>query len=132
MAGCDAALIATPSSELREVLGRMRASGFEQPVIWACKGFERASGKLPHQVAAEVLGKRAACGALSGPSFALEVAQGRPTALTLAAGDAGVARRSAREPHQPTPRGYFSPAPAGLEISRARENGIANRRGSSE
>src|SRR5258708_5918541 len=85
MAGCDAALIATPSSELREVLGRMRASGFEQPVIWACKGFERASGKLPHQVAAEVLGKRAACGALSGPSFALEVAQGRPTALTLAA-----------------------------------------------
>ena len=76
MAECDAALIATPSSELREVLGRVRASRFEQPVIWACKGFEQASGKLPHQVAAEVLGKRAACGALSGPSFAWEMARG--------------------------------------------------------
>src|SRR3989442_1123467 len=54
MAECDAALIATPTSELREVLERVRASRFEQPVIWACKGFERASGKLPHQVAADV------------------------------------------------------------------------------
>src|SRR5258708_18966431 len=115
MAGCDAALIATPSSELREVLGRMRASGFEQPVIWACKGFERASGKLPHQVAAEVLGKRAACGALSGPSFALEVAQGRPTALTLAAGGRGLATRRARAMQQPTLRVEFSTHPAGGE-----------------
>src|SRR5258708_10887838 len=122
MAGCDAALIATPSSELREVLGRMRASGFEQPVIWACKGFERASGKLPHQVAAEVLGKRAACGALSGPSFALEVAQGRPTALTLAAGGARVARRWGPEPHQPPPRGCFTPDPAGLQNKRCLGN----------
>src|SRR5207245_8273918 len=43
---CDAALIATPTSELREVLGRVRSSRFEQPVIWACKGFEQSSGKL--------------------------------------------------------------------------------------
>ncbi|HYS51929.1 MAG TPA: NAD(P)H-dependent glycerol-3-phosphate dehydrogenase, partial [Burkholderiales bacterium] len=119
IAKCDAALIATPSSELREVLGRMRASRFEQPVIWACKGFEQASGRLPHQVAAEVLGKRTACGALSGPSFALEVAQGRPTALTLAAGDAAFARRWARELHHPTLRVYFSTDLAGVEISGA-------------
>ncbi len=125
IAECDAALIATPSSELREVLGRVRASRFEQPAIWACKGFEQASGKLPHQVAAEVLGERAACGALSGPSFALEVAQGRPTALTLAAGDAGFARRWARELHQPTLRVYFSTDLAGVEISGAVKNVMA-------
>jgi glycerol-3-phosphate dehydrogenase (NAD(P)+) len=125
MSECDAALIATPSSELREMLGRMRASRFEQPVIWACKGFEQASGRLPHQVAAEVLEKRVACGALSGPSFALEVAQGRPTALTLAAGDAAFARRWARELHHPTLRVYFSTDLAGVEISGAVKNVMA-------
>src|SRR5258708_13263411 len=125
MAGCDAALIATPSSELREVLGRMRASGFEQPVIWACKGFERASGKLPHQVAAEGLGKRAAGGALSGPSVALEVAQGRPTALTLAAAAARRPRRWAGEMHQPTLSGNFDTSPARLENTAALHTFIA-------
>ncbi|TMH47701.1 MAG: glycerol-3-phosphate dehydrogenase, partial [Betaproteobacteria bacterium] len=116
---CDAALIATPTSELREVLGRVRSSRLERPLIWACKGFEQASGKLPHQVAAEVLGARTACGALSGPSFALEVAQGLPTALTLAAGDAAFAKRFARELHQPMLRVYFSTDLAGVEISGA-------------
>jgi len=122
---CDAALIATPTSELREVLGRVRSSRLEQPVIWACKGFEQASGKLPHQVAAEVLGVCAACGALSGPSFALEVAQGLPTALTLAAGDAAFAKRFARELHQPVLRVYFSTDLAGVEISGAVKNVMA-------
>src|SRR5204862_8177927 len=98
----------TPTSELREVLERVRASRFEQPVIWGCKGFERASGKLPHQVAADVLGKPAACGALSGPSFAVEVAQGLPTALTLAARNAEFAKRLARELHQRARRAYLS------------------------
>jgi len=100
LAGRDLALIATPTSEMREVLGRVAASGSERAVIWACKGFEQASGKLPHEVASEVLGNHAACGALSGPSFALEVAQGQPTALTLAARDAEFAKRMARELHQ--------------------------------
>src|SRR5712691_11547902 len=95
LAGSDLILIATPTSGLREVLEHVRDSPSDPPVVWACKGLEQASGKLPHQVVAEVLGKRTACGALSGPSFALEVAQGRPTALTLAARDAGFAKRVA-------------------------------------
>jgi glycerol-3-phosphate dehydrogenase (NAD(P)+) len=125
LAGHDAILIATPTSELRNVLGRVSASLSGRPVIWACKGFEQASGKLPHQVAAEVLGKLAACGALSGPSFALEVAQGRPTALTLAAEDAEFAKRLARELHQPTLRVYFSTDLTGVEISGAVKNVMA-------
>jgi len=118
-------LVATPTAGLREVLVSVRAAGFDGPVVWACKGFEQASGKLPHQVAAEALGKGAAFGALSGPSFALEVAQGRPTALTLAAGDAGFAKRVARELHQPTLRVYFSTDLAGVEISGAAKNVMA-------
>jgi glycerol-3-phosphate dehydrogenase (NAD(P)+) len=125
LAESDVALITTPSSQLRDVLTRVRASGPARPVVWACKGFEQGSNKLPHQVAAEVIGKDAACGALSGPSFALEVAQGLPTALTLAAHDAGFAKRMARELHQLSLRVYFSSDLTGVEISGAVKNVMA-------
>ena len=125
LAQADLALVATPTSGLREVLERIRAAGFGGPVVWACKGFEQASGKLPHQVAAEVLGERHACGVLSGPSFALEVARGLPTALTLAARDTDFARRIARELHQPTLRVYYSSDVSGVEISGAVKNVMA-------
>ncbi len=125
LAGSDLALIATPTSGLREVLERVRESRSDPPVVWACKGLEQASGKLPHQVVAEALGDHAECGTLSGPSFALEVAQGRPTALTLAARDVGFAKRMARELHHPTLRVYFSTDLAGVEISGAVKNVMA-------
>jgi glycerol-3-phosphate dehydrogenase (NAD(P)+) len=123
--GQDMLLIATPTVGLREVLERISAAKFAGPVVWACKGFEQASAKLPHQVAAEVLGNRVAVGALSGPSFALEVARGLPTALTLAARDAEFAERLARELHQPTFRVYYSTDVAGVEISGAVKNVMA-------
>jgi glycerol-3-phosphate dehydrogenase (NAD(P)+) len=123
--GTELIVIATPTSQLREVLGRVRASGCDRPVIWACKGFEQSSNKLPHEVAAEILGEDATCGVLSGPSFALEVAQGRPTALTLAARDSEFARRVARELHQSMLRVYFSGDVVGVEISGAVKNVMA-------
>lgn len=124
LAQADLILVGTPTAGLRQALERVRAAGFDGPVVWACKGFEQASGKLPHQVAAEVLGARA-CGALSGPSFALEVARGLPTALTLAARDADFAKRIARELHQPTLRVYYSTDVVGVEISGAVKNVMA-------
>lgn len=125
LAESDMALVATPSSQLRDVLVRMRASRPACPVVWACKGFEQGSNKLPHQVVTEVMGSDAACGALSGPSFALEVAQGRPTALTLAARDGEFAKRMARDLHQPSLRVYFSSDLTGVEISGAVKNVMA-------
>ena len=121
----DMLLVATPTAALRAVLEKIRASKFAGPVVWACKGFEQASGKLSHQVAAEVLGARAPCGALSGPSFALEVARGLPTALTLAARDPEFAKRIARELHQPTLRVYYSTDVIGVELSGAVKNVMA-------
>jgi len=125
LAHAQAILVATPTAALREALERVKTSAAAQPVIWACKGLEQASGRLPHQIAAEVLGERAACGVLSGPSFALEVAQGRPTALTLASLDAGFAQRMARELHQPMLRVYFSSDLIGVEIGGAVKNVMA-------
>jgi glycerol-3-phosphate dehydrogenase (NAD(P)+) len=121
----DMLLVATPTAGLREALEKVRASGFDGPLVWACKGFEQASAKLPHQVASEVLGRRGACGALSGPSFALEVARGLPTALTLAARDADFAKGLARQLHQPTLRVYYSIDLVGVEISGAVKNVMA-------
>lgn len=122
--GAGLALVATPTSGLRDTLTALHRAAPGLPVIWACKGFERSSALLPHEIAAEALGSTR-CGALSGPSFALEVAQGRPTALTLASRDAEFARATARELHQPTLRLYFSTDIEGVEIGGAVKNVMA-------
>src|SRR6266478_2778055 len=85
-------LAATPVAGLRELLESLPAA---QPLVWLCKGFEEGSGSLPHQIAEQTLGRSARCGALSGPSFAQEVARGLPCALTLASRDAAFAREAA-------------------------------------
>jgi glycerol-3-phosphate dehydrogenase (NAD(P)+) len=121
----DLVVVATPTAGLRDALELVRATGKRLPVVWACKGFEQASAKLPHQVVAEVLAAGAPCGALSGPSFALEVARGLPTALTLAAADAGLAQTLARELHQRRLRVYFSDDMPGVEVGGAVKNVMA-------
>src|SRR5262249_12703316 len=90
--GARLALIATPVAGLRAVLQRLDTP---LPVIWLCKGFEEGTGLLPHQIAAETIGENGRFGALSGPSFAEEVARGLPCALTLASSAASFAKESA-------------------------------------
>ena len=117
----DLFIAATPVAGLREMAER--SAGV--PLIWLCKGFESGSGLLPHQVVAEARGGRAACGALSGPSFALEVARGLPCALTLASGDAAFARAAAEALHGGRLRVYYSDDLAGVEIGGAVKNVMA-------
>lgn len=121
----DLALIVTPTAGLREAVRAVRSSHAGLPVVWACKGFEQASAQLPHQIVAEELGDAARCGALSGPSFALEVARGQPTALTLAAYDETFARDMARALHQRRLRVYFSGDVVGVEVGGAVKNVMA-------
>ena len=122
--GAALALVVTPTTGLRETLTAVRRARPGLPVVWACKGFEPSSARLPHEIAAEELGE-VRCGALSGPSFALEVAQGRPAALTLTSGDAEFARATAHELHQPTLRVYFSTDLTGVEVAGAVKNVMA-------
>jgi glycerol-3-phosphate dehydrogenase (NAD(P)+) len=121
----DLVLVATPTAGLRAAVGLVRDAGKHVPVVWACKGFEASSAKLPHQIVAETLRTGAPAGALSGPSFALEVARGLPTALTLAAADAGLAQALARELHQRRLRVYFSDDVPGVEVGGAVKNVMA-------
>jgi glycerol-3-phosphate dehydrogenase (NAD(P)+) len=90
-----------------------------------CKGFEAGTGKLPHQVVAEVLGAQAICGALSGPSFAEEVAAGQPTAVALAANDPVFAREAARQLHSSRLRIYANDDLVGVEVGGAVKNVLA-------
>jgi glycerol-3-phosphate dehydrogenase (NAD(P)+) len=116
-------LVATPTSALREIL--VRLAPLNKPVVWLCKGFEAQSAKLPHQIAAEVLGPYTARGALSGPSFALEVALGLPTALTLVSGNAGFSAATARVLHGARLRVYYSTDVIGVELGGAVKNVMA-------
>ena len=123
--GAGLALVVTPTAGLRESLVRLRDHKMHLPLLWACKGFERGSAKFPHQIVAEEWGGRSASGALSGPSFAAEVARGRPTALVLASKDEAFARDTALELHQPALRIYYSADVAGVEIGGAVKNVMA-------
>ena len=104
----------------------LQAHGGKTPFIWLCKGFEEGTGFLPHQVVQAVYGADApVCGVLSGPSFALEVAQGLPCALTLAAHDAEFARRTAAALHGGRMRVYYTTDIVGVEVGGAVKNVLA-------
>ena len=125
VAGAELLLVATPIAGLRPTVERLKALGVTLPILWVCKGFEAGSGKLPHQVVLEVLGASAVCGALSGPSFAEEVAAGQPTAIALAANDPAFAREAARQLHTPRLRIYANDDLIGVEVGGAVKNVLA-------
>jgi glycerol-3-phosphate dehydrogenase (NAD(P)+) len=116
-ASADLVLAATPVAGLREVAAELPAGA---ALVWLCKGFEESTGLLPHQIV-----QQARCGALSGPSFAEEVARGLPCALTLASRDAGFAREAAAIVHGGRMRVYYSADLIGVEIGGAVKNVMA-------
>lgn len=123
LAACSDILIAAPSSALRTVLQPLAATPHR--VVWATKGFEEGSGKLPHEVAHEVLGSARPVAVLSGPSFAREVAADLPTAITLATTDTVFGEAFAARLHGGAFRVYTSDDVTGVEIGGAVKNVIA-------
>jgi glycerol-3-phosphate dehydrogenase (NAD(P)+) len=114
-------IVATPMAGLREQLAALPA---QQPVMWLCKGFEQASGALGHEIARE-LRRSGACGVLSGPSFALEVARGQPSALVAASTDSALVAQAVTALHGATLRVYASDDPVGVEVGGAVKNVLA-------
>ncbi|OUM01326.1 NAD(P)H-dependent glycerol-3-phosphate dehydrogenase [Variovorax sp. JS1663] len=124
--GVDLAIIATPMAGLRGLLLELR--GVSCPVAWLCKGVEPgqggADGLLAHEIQAQVAPGLAA-GVLSGPSFAQEVAQGRPTALVAASADAGLREALVDAFHGPSLRVYANDDIVGVEVGGAVKNVLA-------
>jgi len=115
-------VVATPMAGLEEVL---RALPADAPgVLWLCKGFQEGTGWLGHEIA------RAVCpglrvGVLSGPSFAIEVARGQPSALVAASIDAALAEQAVEAFHSESLRIYTSSDPIGVEVGGAVKNVLA-------
>jgi glycerol-3-phosphate dehydrogenase (NAD(P)+) len=119
-------LIAVPSHALRGVLERLAPQlAGNTRVAWATKGFELATGLLPHEVARQVLGERVPTAVLSGPTFATEVGAGLPTAMTVAASDAAFAAELARNLSGLNFRVYTSDDMIGVEVGGAIKNVLA-------
>ncbi len=125
LAGARGVLVVVPSSAFREVLGRLGPLLPVREIAWATKGFEEDSGKLLHQVAAEELGSDVACVAVSGPSFAAEVALGLPTAVTVASPDAAAAGAWIGRLHGGAFRAYRSDDLIGVQVGGAVKNVLA-------
>jgi glycerol-3-phosphate dehydrogenase (NAD(P)+) len=125
VADADLVLIATATAGLRETARAVAKVTPAPALAWACKGFEAASGQLPHQIVAEALPAAARVGALSGPSFALEVARGQPTAIVFASRDAPFASMQAAALNSSRLRIYSSADLAGVELGGALKNVIA-------
>ena len=125
VADAELLVMAVPTSGLRATLTALAAHPALPPLIWVCKGFEPGSRKLPHQLINELLPAHSQTGALSGPSFAQEVAQGLPTALTLAAHDTVLAQRLASALSNHRLRIYAHDDVIGVEVGGALKNVMA-------
>ena len=124
IAAADLALIATPMAGLRTTAARLTEARPVLPFLWVCKGLEAGTGLLPHQAVARVHAN-ATCGALSGPSFADEVARGLPAAITVASADDAFAERMAHELRGPRLRLYANDDIVGAEVGGAVKNVMA-------
>ena len=120
----DLVVIGTPMAGLREVLAMV--SDIKAPVAWLCKGFEAASansgrGLLGHEIQMQIA-PALQTGVLSGPSFAMEVALGQPTALVAASVHGSVRSAMVEAFHGPHLRVYASDDVPGVEVGGAVKN----------
>ena len=124
----DLVVIGSPMSGLRGMLTQLASIlGSQVPVAWLCKGFEAAlngDGLMAHEVRAQVAPALRG-GALSGPSFAQEVARGMPTALVAASDDAAARDAMVQAFHNNSLRVYANDDIVGVEVGGAVKNVLA-------
>jgi glycerol-3-phosphate dehydrogenase (NAD(P)+) len=120
----DLLIAACPVAGLRPMLHQLKDKAIPN-LVWLCKGFEGGTGLLPHQIVQEVLGDNIPGGALSGPSFAQEVARGLPCALTIASHSAPLRGAVVSALHGGTIRVYASEDLVGVEVGGAVKNVLA-------
>lgn len=122
----DLLLVVTPSHAFNETIQALAPHRRAHAgVAWATKGFEPGSGRFLHEVATQVLGKDAPLAVITGPSFAKEVAQNLPTAVTVHSDNEDFAQLIADALHGPTFRAYTGNDMLGAELGGAMKNVLA-------
>lgn len=125
MASADALLLVVPAQFLRGIATELaRHLRPTVPIIIATKGIELGSGATMGEILAAIMPERPRA-VLSGPTFAIEVAQGLPTAVTLAAADQTLGRALVNAIGTASFRPYLSDDPIGCEIGGAVKNVLA-------
>lgn len=125
MLSCDALLSVTPAQHMRASLGGIISAIPEgMPIVLCSKGIEIASLKFMSDVLEEIC-PQATTAVLSGPSFAIDVAKGLPTAVTLACADATIGAKLINAIASPGFRPYYSGDVLGAEIGGAVKNVLA-------
>ena len=117
-------IVAAAVAGLRPLAQKLKGKSIPN-IVWLCKGFEEQTRRLPHQIVREELGAELSAGALSGPSFAQEVARGLPCALTIASTSAALNERVVRAVHGRTMRVYATDDLVGVEVGGAVKNILA-------
>jgi len=126
MRDADLVLVVVPSHAFAETLRALAPlRRADAGVAWATKGFEPGSGRFLHEVAGGMLGPGVPLAVVTGPSFAKEVAQGLPTALTVHSDDAAFAQAVADVLHGPAFRAYTGDDMRGAELGGAMKNVLA-------
>lgn len=122
-------LIAVPSHAFRQTLHILKpllsTTTGQHRLAWATKGFEYGTGKLLHQIVNEEIETVHSYAVISGPTFAMEVAKGLPTAVTVASNNSDYATHFASLLHDETFRAYTSTDVAGVEIGGSVKNALA-------
>jgi glycerol-3-phosphate dehydrogenase (NAD(P)+) len=124
--GCDLVLVVVPSHAFADTLRQLAPlRPAHAGVAWATKGFEPGSGRFLHEVAGEILPADVPLAVVTGPSFAKEVANDLPTALTVHSDSAEFAQAVAGVLHGPTFRAYTGEDMLGAELGGAMKNVLA-------
>ncbi|HKX55871.1 MAG TPA: NAD(P)H-dependent glycerol-3-phosphate dehydrogenase [Xanthomonadales bacterium] len=119
-------LLAVPSHAFAELLEKIQPDLRPgQGIAWACKGLQPGTGRLLHQAAHDIVGARRPLAVVTGPSFAIEVARGLPTAVTVAGTDQDYCRIIAQALHGGSFRAYTSDDIVGAELGGAVKNVLA-------
>jgi glycerol-3-phosphate dehydrogenase (NAD(P)+) len=122
----DLVLVVVPSHAFPEIVRELAPHRrTDAGLAWATKGFEPGSGRFLHEVAEDVVGRATPLAVVTGPSFAREVAQGLPTAVTVHSDSEDFAQRVADALHGPTFRAYTGEDVIGAELGGAMKNVLA-------
>jgi len=128
--GAEILISVVPTSGFRSVLNKIQKINKNIPIIWANKGLEKGTAKLPHEVAIDELGSLNAnserhFGVISGPSFAAELVRALPTAVTMASINEDLSSMVAKLFHHSNMRVYTSNDVIGVSVGGALKNVIA-------
>ncbi|MBW7570811.1 NAD(P)H-dependent glycerol-3-phosphate dehydrogenase [Succinivibrio faecicola] len=119
-------LVVVPSHTFADVLVSIKPYLTpEHRLAWATKGLDKDSGRLLSDIASQILSDKIPMAALSGPTFAMELAKGLPTAIAVAGTDSDFIKEFCELMHTKTFRIYESDDLVGLQLGGGIKNVIA-------